>query len=190
MAEVDFYASFQDWSTILDAVLSKTSALALWDGWYVSKDIAFFESATDELLALARKKRSCFLIERSLRKEAQYGLVQQTLGRESGKFRIDVGRLPSGLHLILPACFEKEGKTCLNSGSLVRPREVFNHATATWGKPEPLRSDLYEQCKFVLLSKLRKLKIGASTIKIGPDALDLVNTGKAKLVHMPGGVKA
>jgi hypothetical protein len=182
MAQTNFYGSRRDWLSILESILASTSALVICDAWYDTKDIQFFEHANEMLLTQLQKKRNCFLISRSLSNDAHLGFVQQKLGPKKGKFRIDVQRLPSGLQLTLPACFEENGMTLLNSGVLVCHQEVFNHANLKWERTESVRLQLYDECRVNLVRQLKKLVLGKNTIKIGPDALELVSFGKAKII--------
>jgi len=93
-------------------------------------------------------------------------------------------KLPSGLQLTLPACFEIDGVIHLNSGALTCHQEVFNHETLKWERTENMRLQLYDVCRSNLLKQLKKLVVGKKPIKIGCDALELVSSGKAKIVAL------
>src|ERR1043166_2326445 len=143
MAEIEFWGSIRDWGLLLDTLFSRASVCGVLDIWYDSKRVETFDAASEEIMTRLRRKPRLFLVPTILREQASLGLVQQQLGREMGRYRLEVERLLSGLELVLPACFEEGGRIKLNSGSLACPREVFNHRNSRWERPENSRRELY-----------------------------------------------
>lgn len=183
MAQLDFYCSIQDRTSILESIFRGASVNIIWDGWYQSDKVPLFKVVSRNFLALLEEKRSCFLVSEDAAAKACSGLVQQTLGERAGQYWVDVDRLPSGLALTLPACFDERGRTWLSSGSLYCPREVFNHSRSRWESAEVARRELFTTCKSILQKNLLKVSAYEKVHRIGPHALELVREGRATILY-------
>jgi hypothetical protein len=182
MAQFDFIASDQDRPMLLEALLADSAILAVWDGWYASKEIPIYDSVSPEFLARIKEKRRCFLFHEYFRKSMQVGVVEQKTGPKAGYFSFAVERLPSGVELTFPACFKERGCIYLRSGNLAYPREVYNQEKQKWESPEPVRRQFFGTAKTILQRMLQQATIDGVPHRIAPNAFDLIQSGTATIL--------
>jgi len=179
--QFDFYGTSRDaWQNVQN-ILAVSDVSAITDIWYERPEPNVYAAATDAMADEVETKRRIFLIRSGVHLSYQHGLVQQRSGPKAGLYRIAPRELGEVLELTLPVCFERESQLWLSSGSLFCAPEFFDAEAEDWRKPTAEHNAFYRDVLRLIKASVRRVKLSSSTRWLGPEALSLLQEGRARV---------
>ena len=181
MPQFDFYGTSRDaWQNVQD-ILAIQGVSAITDIWYEHPEPHVYAAVTDAMGEELETKRRIFLVRPGVRLSYRHGLVQQRSGPKAGLYRVAPRELGEVLELTLPVCFEREAELWLSSGSLFCAPEFLEAEAEIWRKPSAEHKAFYRDVLRVIKASLRRVKLPSSTRWLGPEALCLLQGGRARI---------
>ncbi len=189
MAQFDFAGTWVDSWAHLERLVDTGRFSFVVDKWYTEPVPLQFRALDEDIRDIVRHRRGVYLFSDS------YSRFPVAFGPPTSNGLMLIAPKEGGpsLELVLPACFEKEGKTHLRSGWLMHQPYFQNPETGEWYRaPEELRLAYKQVCALLrrgLVKRyMRIYPVKASpprcviqTKWIGPDGAALLEAGAAEL---------
>jgi hypothetical protein len=175
-----YYATFDESISILQDICDKGYIIVAYPALLNEPQAPTFTAVTDELKEVLREAPSFFLAGKFSRFPVQYRLLES--GPSVGKYRIDFLSEGPLLQGVVARVNVVEGIPTLLAGDVSYQNQYRNPETDVWAKASNDVKAAYRQV--VSISKKRCVRHKAAIdIYIAPDALELLESGRAQILY-------
>lgn len=180
MPQFNYYGTWDDSIAVLRCLFKYDSVRVVHDaGIWQQPSPHYYHSLTDELLHLLEQRPFLFIYGSF----SQYppGFVRRETGPEAGTYRLALNEGGPGLELGLPVCRQTHESVELGSRFLSYPAKFLNPETHLWEEPPNEVRAAFVEIRSRMKKCLQRTKLN-QVIFIGPNALELLNQGKATII--------
>lgn len=190
MADFYFYGTWEDSWRYMEILACMRRFTFVVDMWYTEPIPVQFETLTDEVKDIVYKQRGLYLWSK------EFSRFPPIFGKptSSGLMRIHLSESGPALDLVLPACFEYEGRLSVGLGWFGYQPQYQNPETGEWYKPPEALKRTYQEIRTLLRKNMVKrfvrsriitghgIRPTIDTLWLGRDAAALLETGKADIL--------
>jgi hypothetical protein len=179
MRQFDFFGTWFDSWTIVEAVLRLGQVEIIPDLWYEHPNCVRISTLTERWKQLLQSRRRFFIVREGMPLRAN-GFVKQITGNRAGQYRIDLVSLALGVECTLPACYEEDGRVMLGSGSIYLADEFWLEPSEQIAvPPDDDTIMLYKQVVECVKQNCVQQRLIRFKGWIGKDGAKLLNAGQA-----------